>query len=131
MGFDEREARFYRELAAGTPYPTPTCYFADIDATEGHSLILMEDLAPGRNGSWVAGSSVQELYLAVTEIAKTPRSLVAVTDPGREDLVEHDRVMSASQVQPIFDQTWPSFLEKLLVPASGRSMRWANSCTDT
>ena len=27
-------------------------------------------------------------------------------------------MMSTSQVQPIFDQTWPSFLEKLFVPAS-------------
>lgn len=118
MGFYEREVRFYRELAAGTPIGTPTCYFADIDMTEGRSLILLEDLAPGRNGSWVAGSSIQELQLAVTEIAKVHAAWWRSPILNEKTWLRMTGMMSAAQVQPIFDQTWPSFLEKLFVPPS-------------
>ena len=118
MGFYEREVRFYRELAVSTPIHTPTCYFADIEVTEGRSLILMEDLAPGRNGSWVAGSSIQELHLAVTEIAKVHAAWWRSPILDEKTWLGMTGMMSTSQVQPIFDQTWPSFLEKLFVPAS-------------
>ena len=122
MGFYEREVRFYRELAARTPIHTPTCYFADIDVAEGHSLILLEDLAPGRNGSWVAGSSIEEVELAVTEIAKVHAAWWRSPILDEKTWLNMTGMMSASRVQPIFDHTWPSFLDKLLVPASRQTI---------
>ena len=122
MGFYEREVRFYRELAARTPIHTPACYFADIDVAEGRSLILLEDLAPGRNGSWVAGSSIEEVELAVTEIAKVHAAWWRSPILDEKAWLSMTGMMSASQVQPIFDQTWPSFLGKLLVPASSQTI---------
>lgn len=50
MKFFEREVSFYRTLAAATPVDTPRCYFADIDPGTGHAFLLLEDLAPARNG---------------------------------------------------------------------------------
>ena len=69
MGFFEREVQFYSEFAADIPVAVPRCYFAGIDRDEGWSLLLLEDLAPARNGSWVLGSSLEDLRVAVAGIA--------------------------------------------------------------
>ena len=72
MGMYEREVRFYEQLAARIPLRTPRCYFSAIDLASGASLLLLEDLAPARNGSWIAGCSVEEAELAVRSITPFP-----------------------------------------------------------
>ena len=118
MGFYEREVRFYQQLAASTPIHTPTCYFADIDVSEGRSLILLEDLASARNGSWVAGSSIQDVHLAVTEIAKVHAAWWQSPLLEEKTWLPMAGFMSVSQLHAVFDQTWLSFLDKLAVPMS-------------
>ncbi len=69
MGFFEREVSFYSEFAADIPIVVPRCYFAGIAPGDGWSLLLLEDLAPARNGSWTLGSSLEDLRVAVAGIA--------------------------------------------------------------
>jgi len=38
------EANFYRDLASSLPVRVPPCFYTGIDATSGHSIIVMEDL---------------------------------------------------------------------------------------
>ena len=66
----EREVGFYRHLAHQTTLPTPTCYYGDIDLDTGWHILLLEDLAPARSGSRVAGCSPDQAALAVHQIAK-------------------------------------------------------------
>jgi len=70
MGFFEREVMFYSEFAADVPVAIPRCHFACIDRKDGWCLLLLEDLAPARSGSWVLGSSLEDLRVAVAGIAR-------------------------------------------------------------
>ena len=58
----EREVRFYQRLAHQTSLPTPTCYYSDINTETGIHILLLEDLAPARSGSRVAGCSLDQRY---------------------------------------------------------------------
>ena len=91
MGFFEREVSFYTEFAAEIPVAVPRCYFADVDQ-EGWSLLLLEDLAPARNGSWVRGSSIGDLRAAVAGIAAVHAAWWQSPRLGLRNVVDHDRL---------------------------------------
>lgn len=69
FGFYEREVRFYRELADQTQFRVPRCHYLDFDPGSGHFILLLEDLAPARNGARAAGCGIAEAELAIREIA--------------------------------------------------------------
>lgn len=66
----EVEVRFYQELAPDLPIRTPAVHCADIDVDSGRFVLLMEDLAPARQGDQLAGCSVAEAALAIGELVK-------------------------------------------------------------
>jgi hypothetical protein len=68
-GLYARDVRFYREVASQVTLRTPRCYFADIDMTSGHSLLLLEDLTDGRGGDVLAGCTLAEAELLLRMIA--------------------------------------------------------------
>ncbi len=63
------ETIFYRDIAAQVRVRVPHCYYAAIDDEGLEHVILMEDLAPGRQGDQIAGCSVEVARQAVLEIA--------------------------------------------------------------
>jgi len=66
----EAEVSFYRELAHTVDIRTPACHFADIDLATGEFVLVLEDLAPCRQGDQLAGCSVDHAALALEELAK-------------------------------------------------------------
>ena len=68
FGLYEREVRFYEDLAGNCGMRAPKPYFAHYDATNGQSLILLQDLRDGRFGDQVAGSTLPEAELAIDAI---------------------------------------------------------------
>jgi len=66
----EAEVSFYRELAHTVDIRTPACHFADIDLETGEFVLVLEDLAPCRQGDQLAGCSVDHAALALEELAK-------------------------------------------------------------
>lgn len=69
FGFYEREIRFYRELAGRTQLRVPRCHYVDFNPGTGRFILLLEDLAPARNGERAAGCSLAEAEPAIREIA--------------------------------------------------------------
>lgn len=69
-GLYEREVRFYGELAEAVGVATPRCYFAAHDGEAGRSVVLLEELRDGTFGDQVAGCTLAEARLAVTELAR-------------------------------------------------------------
>lgn len=66
----EVEVGFYRDLAASIPVHAPRCYWAGHDpATNGYAVVL-EDMAPARQGDQMAGCSIDEAALALDEAAQ-------------------------------------------------------------
>lgn len=64
----ENEVRFYQQLAPGLPIRTPHVHYADIDVTTASFVLLLEDMAPARQGDQLAGCSVTEAVAAVDEL---------------------------------------------------------------
>lgn len=69
MGFYEREVRFYQELAGSTPLRTPRCYFAQLDPASGLVALLLEDMAPARNGNSMRGCTLTEVAAVLESLA--------------------------------------------------------------
>ena len=55
-----REIKFYREIAAGSPFGSAQCHAAMIDQESGDFVLVMEDLAHLRNFDQVNGCSWEE-----------------------------------------------------------------------
>jgi hypothetical protein len=69
MRTSEVEVRFYQEVASTVGVRTPHCYHADVDPATAQFVLILEDMAPARPGDQVAGCSVDEAALALTELA--------------------------------------------------------------
>jgi hypothetical protein len=71
----ETEVRFYQLVAPTVDISVPRCYFADVDGESEWFTLVLEDLAPAVPGDQLAGCSVDEAALALSELAKlhTPR----------------------------------------------------------
>ena len=65
----EREARFYREIAAQVGEIAAHCYGAEVDPASGDNVILLEDLGAYRQGDQEAGCSGHDAELIADAIA--------------------------------------------------------------
>lgn len=65
-----REVRFYRDLAPTTLVSAPKCHLAVMDEETGDFVLLLEDLAPARQGDQLEGVTVDQARLVVDEAAR-------------------------------------------------------------
>jgi hypothetical protein len=70
LGNYHREVQFYRQLARRIPISKPRCFFAAIEGRGADFAILLEDMAPARQGDQLAGCSVEVARAAVGELVK-------------------------------------------------------------
>lgn len=68
--FYEREIEFYRQVAPQMRIRTPRMYYSYMDVAGDEYFLLLEDLAAARPGDEVAGCSIQDAEIALTELAK-------------------------------------------------------------
>jgi aminoglycoside/choline kinase family phosphotransferase len=66
----ETEVRFYQQLAPELPIRTPQAYYADIDDESASFVLLLEDLAPARQGDQLGGCSPEQAQIALQELVK-------------------------------------------------------------
>ena len=65
----QREVLFYREVAATIALRIPKPYVAEFDPQTHGFVVVMEDLSPAVDGDQVAGLSLGQARLALSEIA--------------------------------------------------------------
>ena len=118
MGFYEREVMFYSEFAADTPVAVPRCYFAGIDKEQGLSLVLLQDLAPARNGSWVRGFSLADLRMAVAGIASAHAAWWQSPRLESASWLSMTGFLAVDQMQEVVARCWQPFLARLSVPVT-------------
>ena len=70
MGVYETEAGFYRELSSEMPVRVPRAYCSHYDAETGECLLLLENIKDLRFGDNVAGSTLEEARVVVTNLAR-------------------------------------------------------------
>ena len=108
----EIEAAFYRELAADLPVRTPRCYLTAYAPADDTYTVLLEDLAPARQGDQLSGCDLDEAVLALGEMAllHAPRW----GDPALADLAWLDRRApeTTGQMTGLITAFTPGFLER-------------------
>lgn len=113
----EIEVSFYRELAPELPVRAPRCHLALHDPASDDFILLLEDLAPARQGDQLAGCSIDQAVIAVEELPKlhAPRW----GDPSLEQLLWLNRsspdsaVMMAMLVTGLYDGFRTRYTDRL------------------
>lgn len=112
FGLYEREALFYRDLAAHVGIGAPKCYFSGCDNEKGRYLVLLEDLCDGRFGDQVLGCTLDEGRSIIQQLAKfharwwdSPDLAAVAWIPLAVDLV-------GASVSQAYGPTWPMFVER-------------------
>ncbi|NUP27704.1 MAG: phosphotransferase [Nocardia sp.] len=68
-GAYRQEVRFYTEIAPTVDIRTPRCHHAEIHGDGAEFVLLLEDLAPDRQGDQIAGCPVAHAHPAVADLA--------------------------------------------------------------
>ena len=118
MGFFEREVMFYSEFAADFPVAIPRCHFAGIDRDDGWCLLLLEDLAPARSGSWVVRSSFKDLRLAIAGIAGMHAAWWESPRLESASWLTMTGFRAVEQMQNVVARCWDPFPARLSVPVT-------------
>ena len=116
MGFYEREVRFYQELAGSTPLRTPRCHFGHVDAASGLSMLLLEDLAPARNGDSVQTFSLGEVTRVLEALAALHAGWWRSSSVAAKRWLRLKAMAAPETMATVFAKSWPFFLDKLSVP---------------
>lgn len=97
-GLYEREVGFYREVAHTVAIRTPVCHFAEYDPEDGAFALLMEDLAPARQGNQLTGCDLADARLAMEQAA-------ALHGPRWNDptLADHAFLIQAGAASSVID----------------------------
>ncbi len=65
-----REVYFYRELKPRLPIATPRCWYAAIEGEGPHFALILEDMAPARQGNQLEGCGPEIARAALAELVK-------------------------------------------------------------
>lgn len=68
-GAYECEIRFYTQLASTVAVRVPACHHAEMDPDTGDFVVLLEDLAPRRQGDQIAGCTPRQARPAAVNLA--------------------------------------------------------------
>jgi hypothetical protein len=107
-----KEVSFYREMQRRVTIATPRCYYADIVGDGPQFALLLEDLAPARQGDQLHGCSAAVARVAVLELVGLHApSWCDATLRGIAWLGEPDAA-GAENVRALYREHLPGFLDR-------------------
>jgi hypothetical protein len=107
-----REIFFYRELAARVPIAKPRCYYAEIKGEGPEFALILEDMAPARQGDQLAGCSPEVAHAALCELAKLHAATWMDARLRGLDLIAEPSAEGAVRGRALYAQMLPAFLER-------------------
>jgi aminoglycoside/choline kinase family phosphotransferase len=112
LGSYENEVRFYQQLAPELPIRTPRVFHADIEVETARFTLLLEDMAPGRQGDQLAGCTPDVAEVAVRELVQlhAPRW----GDPTLAELpwLHRDPAMGRQFMAMLLPNAWDGFRDR-------------------
>lgn len=114
------EVRFYTDLATGLAVRTPHCWYGAVSDDSTEFTLVLEDLAPARQGDQLAGCTAEQLVLAARNLAglHAPRWC----DPRLRDLDWMQNSL-ADQTVMIVQLFTPMFVERYADRLSANTVR--------
>ena len=76
LGLYEREVRFYTDIAPGLDGPVAPCRHAAFDPATGAFDLLLGDATPAVVGDEIAGATMEQAHLALTQLGRVHRPLL-------------------------------------------------------
>ena len=107
-----REIYFYRELAARIPIAKPRCYYGEIEGEGPEFALILEDLAPARQGDQLAGCSLEVARAAVLQLAELHGPTWCDETLLGRDLIAAPDAERAAQLRALYAQMLPAFLAR-------------------
>ena len=106
-----REVSFYRQLADRLSINTPRCYYAAIDGEGPEFALLLEDLAPARQGDQLTGCSVAVAHSAVLQLVGLQAPSWCDASLKRHDWLWQEAVPSDAMMA-LYGQLLPGFIDR-------------------
>ena len=107
-----KEVAFYRELRRRVSINTPRCYYAQIDGVGPDFALLLEDLAPARQGDQLAGCSIEVARAAVLELVGLHAPSWCDASLRGIDWLGEPNAVSAAMTQALYQNHLPGFLDR-------------------
>lgn len=108
----EVETAFYREIRDRVSVNAPQCYYNEFDEERDEFALLLSDFAPCTQGDQLAGCSVDEARLAVTEIARLHGPLWGRVELKSLPWLHRNPPEKKRNVEMLFCQLVPGFLDR-------------------
>jgi Phosphotransferase enzyme family len=113
----EIEVSFYRELAPSLPVRAPRAHAALHDPETDDFILLLEDLAPARQGDQLEGCSIEQATIAVDELPKLHAPLWGdgslTTKPWLHRNTPESAVMTTMLVTGLYDGFRSRYADRL------------------
>ena len=109
---NEREVRFYQEIAPKSELRTPSFYYGALDPDTGKSVLLLKDIVDARVGDNLAGCSVEQAELAIRHLAKFHATWWESSRLDEFPWLSNINDNAAIQ-QESYPQRWDRFTEKV------------------
>lgn len=108
----EVESSFYRDLHGALDVGAPTCFHVERNEETDDFLLLLEDLAPCRQGDQLEGCSPDEAGACVDELVKLHGPLWNSPFLGRLGWLNRSTSRERSGSRALLQSVYPSFVER-------------------
>ncbi len=108
----EIETSFYTQICSAVDARIPDCYHVEYSAHEDEFLLLLEDLAPAKQGNQLAGCSADDATLAVTEMAKLHGSLWKSPLITNNSWLHRNKAEAVASNWELLQRIYPAFVQR-------------------
>ena len=108
----EVETSFYSEICSVVDARIPDCYHVEYSAHDDEFLLLLEDLAPAKQGDQLGGCGVDDAMLAVTEMAKLHGSLWGSPLIKKNEWLLRNSSDSGTSTLQLLQSVYPAFCKR-------------------
>lgn len=102
LGLYEREVRFYAEVAPRLGGPIAPCYHAAVDAQTGAFDLLLGDAGPALVGDDIAGATVAQAQLAVSQLGRLHGPLLGDAALAEAPWLNRDSPLNQAMVSGLY-----------------------------
>jgi len=108
----EIETSFYSEICSAIDARVPDCYHVEYSAHDDEFLLLLEDMAPAKQGDQLGGCSADDAILAVTEMAKLHGSLWGSPLMHDKEWLHRSGTDSVELTSQLLQGVYPAFCQR-------------------
>lgn len=108
----EVETGFYSEIRSAIDARIPDCYHVEYSAHDDEFLLLLEDMAPAKQGDQLGGCTVDDAMLAAIEMAKLHGSMWGSPVLKNREWLNRNSADSVGITSQLLQGVYPAFCQR-------------------